>query len=547
MQLESTDNRTRFLIVVIAAVIWFGLLGYRDLIDPDEGRYAEIPREMIASGDWLTPRLNGYKYFEKPPLQYWMTALSFELFGQGVATARLAAVTSGFACALFVWLVGGRLFDPDTGFFAFLITLSGFLFVVQAHILTLDTMLSFFLVVGVGCLAMAQSRRDDRARVRNWMLAGWAALAGAVMTKGLIGLVLPAGAVFVYSLWQRDWTLWLNLHLGKGLLLLLALVSPWFVSMSLTHEEFAHFFFIHEHFDRYTSTVHKREGSLFYFVPYLLFGLAPWVLVALKALFRPDFDWKPGARHEFDPERFLWVFVVLTFLFFSLGSSKLPGYILPVMPVLALLAARRLSRRPAQRGDAWTLLLLGSLLLAAAIAMPGFADDNTPLEYLLAFRHWILAAAAGLYLASAFLFTVARRPLRQISIAALLAMLGFQVIGWGYQEMAALRSTAEIADAIEANGLADKPVYSISKYPHSLSFYLGKTIRLVDHTGELAMGIEAEPERKPATVEQFIELWQQEEQAVALLNHRDHRQFEALGLPMKIIYQSPRKIVVTRQ
>lgn len=547
MHLETTTNRTRLLIAIIAAVIWFALLGYRDLVDPDEGRYAEIPREMVTSGDWLTPRLNGYKYFEKPPLQYWMTAIGFELFGQGAATARLWTVSCGFACALFIWLLGARLYDADTGFYGFIITASGLMFVIQGHILTLDTALSFFVVLGVGCLALAQSQRDNPKRVRNWMLAGWAALAGAMMTKGLIGLVLPAGAVVVYSLWQRDWLLWKHLHLGKGLALFALLVVPWFLAVSLVNPEFARFFFIHEHFERYTSTVHNRDGSIFYFVPYLVAGMAPWVVVALKALFRPGFGWSPGVKNEFDSNRFLWVFVVLTFLFFSMGHSKLPGYILPVMPVLALLAARQLADRPGFRGDAWILALLAGLFLALGIAMTRFADDNTPIAFILAYRNWVIAAAAALCLGAVFLFMAPRYPLRNTAIAGLLAMLGFQFVGWGYQEMAALRSTAEIAASIKANDLADAPIYSVSKYPHSLSFYLGKTIKLVDHMGELEMGIMAEPGRQPATRSQFIRQWRQEVQAVALLKRPDYEKFNALGLPMRVIYQSPRKLVVARR
>ncbi|MGD2171160.1 MAG: glycosyltransferase family 39 protein [Gammaproteobacteria bacterium] len=547
MDFKALDFKAQICLALLAAIIWFALLGHRDLIDPDEGRYAEIPREMIAAGDWLTPRLNGYKYFEKPPLQYWMTAVSFELFGQSNATARLWSVAIGFACALFVWFVGARLFDPQSGFYAFVFTIGGALYSVLAHILTLDTTLTFFLVAGIGCLAIAQSRRGDRKQVRNWMLAGWVALAGAVMTKGLIGLVLPGGAVVVYSLWQRDWVLWKNLHLGKGLLLFLVLVAPWFAAMSMEHDEFARFFFIHEHFERYTTTVHNRDGSIFYFVPFLVLGIAPWLASAARAMIRPGFGWKTGEKNQFDALRLLWVFIVLTFVFFSLGDSKLPSYIQPIMPILALLAGRCMTIGCNPRGNAWVMALLASLLLVLGIVSTRFAGDNFPVEYLLGFRGWIIAAAVALYLGAALLFAASRHVLRNTALAGIFALLGFQIIGWGYQELAPLRSSADIAEQIEAQGLADVPIYSISKYPHSLSFYLGKTIRLVDHTGELEMGIKAEPDRKPATFRQFIERWQQETQAVALFKLRDYDKYRTLGLPMRVIYEGPRKIVVARR
>lgn len=272
---------------VLAATAWFALLGYRDLIEPDEGRYAEISREMVSTGDWLTPRLNGFKYFEKPALQYWATAAGFELFGIGNTTARLWPALTGFFCALFIWFAGRRLYGPEAGFGALIITLNYPLYVAMGHILTLDMAVSAFMVLGVTSLALAQTLRDQPRRLRNWMLLSWAACGLAVLSKGLIGLVLPGGAVICYSIWQRDWSLWKHLHLGKGLLLFLAITAPWFIAVSLKNPEFAPFFFIHEHFARFTSNVHQRQGAPWFFVPLLLGGTLPWLAVTLKGLFFP--------------------------------------------------------------------------------------------------------------------------------------------------------------------------------------------------------------------------------------------------------------------
>src|SRR5690625_479905 len=191
------------LIALVFAVLWFAALGYRDLNEPDEGRYAEIPREMVVSGDWVTPRLNGFKYFEKPPLQYWATAVSYDLFGQNNMSARLWPALLGFLTLLWVGFVGWRLFDRRVGFFAACMLASGLMWAVFGHINTLDMGVSAFLAFGIGALVLAQARRDNPAVCRNWMLLGWAMLAGAVLSKGLIGLVLPGGAVVLYSLWQR--------------------------------------------------------------------------------------------------------------------------------------------------------------------------------------------------------------------------------------------------------------------------------------------------------------------------------------------------------
>jgi len=547
MHLMRPETVSKFIVVVIAAIIWFALLGHRDLIEPDEGRYAEIPREMAASGDWITPRLNDFKYFEKPVLQYWMTAVSFELFGESNASARLWTALIGFVCGLFIWYLGSQLFNPEAGFYGFLITVSSSLFVGLGHYLTLDMSVSVFMVLGIGSLAIAQNQRADPRHVRNWMLAGWAALAFAVLSKGLIGVVLPGGAVVIYSLWQRDWALWKHLHLFKGLLLFLLLTAPWFLAVSLANKEFAEFFFIHEHLDRYTTTEHQREGSLFYFIPIFILGISPWLVSSLKALFKPDFSWKPAPDEAFEPVRFLWVFIVLTFVFFSLGHSKLASYILPMMPVVALLAGKKLSEKPNLKGDAWSMLIVASLFMIVGIMATRFASDKIPAELYQDYRWWIIPGALILYVGSLALFKSRHHPNRNIAIAGLCAMLGYQIFLWGFQEIATSRSSREMADAIKANNLMDAPVYAVSGYPQSLPFYLGKTIHLVKYRGELKMGINAEPEKWLATTQEFAKRWEAETQAVAVFGQDDVKHYIEMGLPMRIIYNGPRRIAVAKQ
>src|SRR2546423_14326121 len=138
--------RNRLLALLAAfSLLWFCNLGYRHLVKPDEGRYAEIPREMVASGDWLTPRLNGYKYFEKPPLQYWVTAAAFTAFGKNEWAARLWTGLTGFLGVLLVFWAGKRLFAPPAGLFGAAVAASCALYVAIGHILTLDMALTFFM------------------------------------------------------------------------------------------------------------------------------------------------------------------------------------------------------------------------------------------------------------------------------------------------------------------------------------------------------------------------------------------------------------------
>jgi 4-amino-4-deoxy-L-arabinose transferase-like glycosyltransferase len=215
---------------VVAAVGWFGSLEHRGLFIPDEGRYAEIPREMLATGDWITPRLNDLKYFEKPPLQYWLTAASFALFGEDEWTARLAPATLGFFALLVTGYAGLRLWGPVTGVLAALILGSSWGYFLGGQYLTLDITLTACLTIALCALMLAQDEQavpEPRAR-SAWMRVAWACAALAVLSKGLIGIVLPAIALAAYRA-TRGSGAFKSFEVARGGLLFFALVVLWFL------------------------------------------------------------------------------------------------------------------------------------------------------------------------------------------------------------------------------------------------------------------------------------------------------------------------------
>ena len=539
---------TRFfaLVVIVAAIIWFTQLGYRDLVEPDEGRYAEIPREMVATGDWVTPRLNGFKYFEKPVLQYWATATAYTLFGDNTTTARLWPALTGFLGALWAGFLGLRLYGRAAGFYAFLITLSGLLYVVDGHYLLLDMSLAVFLVAGVGSLVLAQRSRDDPAMLRNWMLAGWTALALATLSKGLIGVVLPAATVLVYSLWARDWTLWRQLHIFKGLAAFLLVTAPWFIAVSLANPEFPQFFFIHEHLQRYTSTVHEREGAYWYFLPVFLLGIFPWVAVVLTSLLRPGFTSRSRGAAGFDAERFLWSFALVVFVFFSAGQSKLPSYILPMMPVVAVMAGRKLATEGYHRVDAWLLAIMAAALLLTGWQISSLTSDVISADMYLDYRPWIFAAA-GLYAVAALLANLMRKlRAAHIAVIGLLALLAAQVVLLGFQSLAASRSSQELARAIRASVPEGTEIFALASYPQSLAFYMKQTLTLVIVTDEMKMGIRQEPDRWIGSEQAFLARWDAADQAVAVFRAHDLEKYRPLLQPLRIIYSGPRRTAVIK-
>lgn len=533
-------------VILLCAVLWFGMLGQRDLFDPDEGRYAGIPAAMVESGDWLTPRLNDIKYFEKPALQYWGTAVFFELFGKSNTTARLWTALLGFAAALFSMYVAARLYGPRAALYTFLLCISYLMVVAFGHYLTLDMALSAFLAIGIGSLVIAQANRDSKSGTRNWMLIGWAALALATLTKGPVAVVLPAGAVVVYSLWQRDWGLWKHLHLFKGLLLYLLITAPWFIAVSIVNPEFARFFFIHEHFERYTSEVHSREGPFWYFLPYLLFGVCPWLISSLHSVVSPAFKWLPEKPGQFEPERFMWTFITATFCFFSLGKSKLPGYILPVLPLIAILSGRWMTSAERLLADRWVLLFSAIAFLAGAFFVERLAGGNYPAEQWLSYRPWIIGSGLLYLLAFAVLNTGKIERLYAVTAAAVLSLAAGLSIISGANALAESRSSKVIADVIGETLPAGVPVFAFQYYPEAAVFYLGRPVTIVEYEGELAMGVRIEPGKFIKTQDEFLQQWQKLDQAAVVLKLNRLKNLNVDALQGRVVYKGPKTMVIVK-
>ncbi len=539
------------LTVLVYAVVWFSGLGYRDLIDPDEGRYAEIPREMVATGDWLTPRLHDMRYFHKPPLQYWMQAAAFSLFGVSDGVARLPLAILGFLGAVWLAFVACKLFGKAAALPAFVLSLSGVLYCGIAHFITVDMTLTFFLMVGIGALLLAQSAPSDDARqTRNWMLLGWSALAFAMMTKGLIAIVLPAGAVAVYSLWKRDVRWWRQLHIGKGLVLFLVLASPWFVWMTTKHEYFFHFFFVKEHFLRYTTDVHVHEEPLYYFIPILLIGALPFTSSALLALLKPAFAWNGGAAKSFEPERFLWCFAVFSLVFFSMGNSKLPPYIAPAIAALVLLVSARIARTGRLGIDPWLLIIAGACIALLGTLANRFANDAVPVALFQAVQPWMIASGVAMLAGGLLLQHQHKNILQTLPVAGLFVLLSIQCLLWGFQGMSPVRSGREMADALRVAGITqDTPIYEIGTHLPSLPFYLGRVVTIGTYQNELEGSREMDGHKMVDTPRAFLVEWRALNKGAAIFLNEDYESYNErfdFDQDSEIILRGPKWTLVKR-
>ncbi|MFZ9351474.1 MAG: ArnT family glycosyltransferase, partial [Polynucleobacter sp.] len=261
-------------VFVLASVLWFATLDYRHLIPTDEGRYAQMAREMMVSGDYITPRYNDYKYFEKPPLHIWASAITFQLFGLGEWQARFWSGLTGYLTILLVGFTAAQLFGRVTGYLAALILLSSPMWVVGGHFNALDMGLSAFLNLALCALLLAQHAYEHQRPQsgRRWMWVCWLAMGLATLSKGLIGIVIPGMVLFAYIVTRFDWKILGRLHIFSGLVIFLIVTAPWFIAVSIENPEFAHFFFIYEHFERFTATAHGRTAPVYFFLALVVVG-----------------------------------------------------------------------------------------------------------------------------------------------------------------------------------------------------------------------------------------------------------------------------------
>jgi len=546
---SDISKRGLLLLLLFGIVIWFGTLDYRNLIKPDEGRYAEISREMVFTGDWITPRLNGIKYFEKPPLQYWTTAIAFKAFGLNEWTARLWTALTGFLTVLLVGWAGSRLFGREAGLYAGLVLISNLYFVFGGHVNTLDMGLGFFTTAALFGFCFAQ--RDNASdQERKWgMLATWAAMAFAVLSKGLVGVVLPGATLVLYAIAVRDWTIWRRLYLLPGLTIFLAITLPWFIAVSIKNPEFPWFFFIHEHLLRYATPTARREGPIYYFAVILLIGMLPWIMVMLDALWR-TVRALPVTLKTDKPTLILIIWTLFVFVFFSISSSKLPAYILPIFPSLSLLMGKRLAEMDVKE-------LPAKIITAAPFPLIGFCaifywagHASYSAEQLLYghYSYWLYTAMAIMLagIIYGWLQSKRGRKLNALIGVAVTGLLFSQLAGSGHQTLATIYSARDLSKKIAPYIKDNIPFYSVQTYDQTLPFYLRRTIILVNFQDEFSYGLQQEPSLAINDMGNFRQRWLADPEALALMQRDTFERLRAERFPMEVIVDDGKRIIIKK-
>lgn len=462
-----------FAIALACFALFSVFLGSYPLLVPDEGRYVDVANHMAHTGNFITPFLNGIPFLDKPTFFYWMEALFIHVFGANQWAMRAWPMCVATLGCIITYLTGHTLYNRRTGWFAAIILASSLLYFAMAHIADMDLTVAVFIAAALMCFMM------ERYHVA-YAFAGL-----AILTKGLIGIVLPMMIIGLWILCLNRWKQLKRMHIISGFLIMLAINLPWYALMQHANPDFLHYFVVVQQFERFTTSNHfnSRIGAWFY-PTLILAGSLPWSVFFIAALIKKI---RLIIHNRFRQSKnlflLLWIFSIT--VFFSIPQSKTLGYILPVFPAVALITATYLDRNCSAftNGARISTLLTGLLLVALAVSIDLLPeiDPKTHLATSYSEIHFIMAVCV---IAATSLFVVhVRRNIKQVvgitACAAILLLLGFITAVAKHGTQVAIKTSKPLALYLKSHMQKNAYVVFFHAYYQDLPVYLPKQIILV--------------------------------------------------------------------
>ena len=463
------------LAVCLTALFW--QLGTAALFEPDEGRNAEKAREILLLNDWVTPHEDFFPVLDKPMFFYWLIAISYKAFGINEWAARLASVLAALGCFVLVSRFTRIRWGPWEALWSGLILISGVEFFILSRVVIFDMSLTFCITLALYSFFEA-AHTDETMRRRIYCALMYVGLAAGTLIKGLVGLLIPGLVIFFYLLIANRWSILRSVYLIPGALLFLALVAPWYLMAEARNPGFLRYYLWDEHFGRFATGSFDRKQPWYFFLVVLAVGFLPWSVLLPSVIKR---NWSQSLD---DRRIFLLSWSIVPLIFFSLSSSKLAHYILPIFPALSILTGTTIAGMFQKRGyDVkrplrwfWVLQSVNILYLILGLIWPAILparirDALTPMAWSIAgYAIICLVILSSLRWAKA-----AKLWQSQSTVFAVHAVGAFIFLVLLTQIMVAVspdRSAEKIASAVAAHTDPETKVVLYDTYLTGMPFYL---------------------------------------------------------------------------
>jgi len=496
----------KYILFLIPFILYIGLLSVMPQMEPDEARYSLISSAMNQSGNYVTPHIKNVIYLEKPPLVCWATAIFFKVFGENDFSARLFAALCTWGCILLAYFIGRHFRDQETGLYAaMLLTISLYPFII-GRMNILDMPLAFFVCLSIWLGYLALQKQNKKHLLYLFYLA----CALAFLTKGVIGVLFPFGILIIWLIWAGRWRQIWRLFSPIGILIFLAVACPWLILAQKENSDFLWFFFVHEHFLRFTTKMHGKTEPFYFYLPIIIGGMVPWIFYLIKAW---NSNYIKKSLFKRDENRLLIVWFLLIFIFYTLSSSKLVTYITPLFLPIALFAGcifKRYEEEISMKQNNWRdviyrlAIIFQSLILFIALILPPifkkYSDAEKGLVIMISDKWWlcIFIPVIVLFLMT-FLPDLIYKKFKRgwfFSIYVLCAILLGTMLFPLNDFLSPYRSAKVIKEAIALYVPPGRDLYQYKVNFYGIDFYNKIRTPVVSDFGELSEGIAKMPEKE---------------------------------------------------
>lgn len=486
------------LLLVFFLPLFFGFLGIRPIATPDEARYIEIPREMISRSDWIVPYLNGLVYFEKPPFVYWIVGIFQKIFSFNEYFLRLPIALLSFITVIGQYCFVKKHENHATAVIATVILSSSVLWVFLSQMIILDMPLTCLISLSLFCYYHSL-QQNKQASINIWSLIASVICALTILTKGLVGLLIIGIICVLWASFAKQWNKISPLYLLTQFLIILIVSMPWHFAVAKQHPDFWNKYFYIEHFLRYTTSYHRRYQPFWFFIPIIIAGFIPWIGLLFSTISETIKNKLSHHQQKASSlDIFLYCWIGFIFIFFSLSSSKLIPYILPVFPPLSILLAKYLYKIIKDNQIKKMSLILGVPALCFSIIffiissqysylnlrIPDISD--VPMIYF-----WFFSCLFFILSVSGFMLN--QRHIKTALLLFSIWMYGFHLTVFKVAAEVQKPSMQTLCQHLQKVTSKSDKIWMFTVYFQDVPLYLKKIITTIDYQGELEYGMKSDP------------------------------------------------------